>query len=82
MKVHTTLQTLDVATTLYVVGSGGYEANPLMKATVANPVQFMALKMAITGMASKLPAKDIKALNYIYSGIVLNNIYQIGKHGI
>lgn len=77
MQVHTSLQAMDTATTLYIVNNGGREVNPLMQPIVTNPAVFIALKMAIMTVASKLPEDDLRTLNYIYGGVVLNNLYQI-----
>ncbi len=70
----------DIATTGYIISTGGHELNPLLPEDNIPLLAVIKIAIAIGYLKTEPSKKELWIMNFIISTPVINNTYQIIRH--
>ena len=79
-KILIGLTLADIATTGYIISTGGTELNPLLPDDNIPTIAVIKIVLLVVYLKTDPPKKQIWFMNFLTSTAVLNNFYQIIKH--
>ena len=79
-KTLITLTLADIATTGYIISTGGHELNPLLPKDNIPAIAVIKMAIVIGYLKTNPSKKEIWFMSFITSTAVINNLYQIIKY--